>query len=133
MHVSRNERALVRTIAISPPGEVFGADDVFDDILHKIRNKAGRRQAPHGVGAVRGLAVDACRTGVDYEVETGRLVLDPATSGLDLDELGLDFIALTVPFRGKNGPARGVHASLLFEDTRITRHELRKLFDLPPA
>jgi hypothetical protein len=131
--VSRNRDGLVRAITMSPPGEVFQAEELFDDILHKIRDKAGRRQALRGAGAVRGLAVDASRTGIDYEVETGRIALDPATSGLDLDELDLDFVALTVPWRGKHGPARGVRASLLFENTRITRQQLAKLFDLPPA
>jgi hypothetical protein len=81
-----------------------------------------------------GLAADLSRTGIDYEFETGRVALDPASAGstgLDLDGLGVDFIAFTVPCRGKDGPTRGFRASVLFEDTRITKEQLSQLFDLP--
>jgi hypothetical protein len=60
------------------------------------------------------------RTGLDYLLQTGRLSFD-ASSGLDLDELELDFVALTVP-------RRGVRASVLFENTRITHDQIDPLF-----
>src|SRR5687767_14449977 len=116
---------------MSPPGEIYRAEPEFADVLQKIREKAEKRQAERGSGELRGLVADVSRTGIDYELETGRLTLDPATAGLDLDELGLDFIAVSLPRRGKHGPTRGVRVAVLFEDTRITREQLRQLFDLP--
>jgi hypothetical protein len=130
-HVERNDTGLARAVAMSPPGEVYGAEPEFADVLKKIREKAEKRQAERGSGELRGLVADVSRTGIDYELETGRLTLDPVTAWLDLDELGLDFIALSVPRRGRHGPLRGVRVAVLFEDTRITHEQLRQLFDLP--
>jgi len=130
-NVAPNASGLVRLISTSPPGEVFQADDLFADVLAKIGAKASRGQAARGGGQLKGLAVDVSRAGVDYQLETGRLALDPTTAGLDLDELGLDFIALTVSRRGRNGPKRGVCApTTLYEDTRISKEQLGQFFDL---
>jgi hypothetical protein len=125
---------LDRWVSMSPPGEIYRAEPEFDDVLQKIRDKAEKRQVERGSGALRGLAADVSRTGIDYELETGRINLDAAAAaraGIDLDQLGLDFIALTLPCRGKGGPKRGVRATVLFEDTRITNEQLRQLFELP--
>jgi hypothetical protein len=129
--VQRNDTGLVRAVAMSPPGEIYRAEPEFADVLQKIREKAEKRQAERGSGELRGLVADVSRTGIDYELETGRLTLDPATAGVDLDELGLDFFAVSLPRRGKHGLMRGVRVAVLFEDTRITHEELRQLFDLP--
>jgi hypothetical protein len=51
-----------------------------------IREKAEKRQVERGSGALRGLAADVSRTGIDYELETGRINLDPgaaARAGID--------------------------------------------------
>jgi len=127
----RQLTGLVRAVAMSPPGEFYRAEPELADVLQKIREKAEKRQAERGSGELRGLVADVSRTGIDYELETGRLTLDPATAGLDLDELGLDFFAVSLARRGKHGPMRGVRVAVLFEDTRITHEELRQLFDLP--
>lgn len=129
-HVEPETRALVRTIGIAEPGDAFGADIEFSDMIDKIRQKAEKRQAARGEGVIRGLAVEVSRTKLDYFLETGRLTFD-ASSGLDLDALNLDFVALTVPRRGKDGPRRGVRAAVLFEDARITRDQVGQLFELP--
>jgi hypothetical protein len=132
--VEHTNTGLDRWVSMSPPGEIYRAEPEFDDVLEKIREKAEKRQVERGSGALRGLAADVSRTGIDYELETGRINLDPAAAaraGIDLDQLGLDFIALTVPRRGKDGPKRGVRATVLFEDARITNEQLRQLFDLP--
>jgi hypothetical protein len=121
-------------VSMSPPGEIYRAEPEFDDVLQKIRAKAEKRQVERGSGALRGLAADVSRIGIDYELETGRINRDSAAAartGIDLDLLGLDFIALTPPRRGKHGPKRGVRATVLFENTRITNEQLRQLFDLP--
>lgn len=133
VQVEKNDTGLVRSIAMSPPGEIYRAEPEFGDVLRKIRAKAEKRQAERGSGQLRGLVADVSRTGIDHDLESGRLTLDAETAGLDLDELGLDFIALSIPRRGKHGPMRGVHVATLFEDTRITRYELGRLFDLPGA
>jgi hypothetical protein len=130
-HVERNDTGLVRAVAMSPPGEIYRAEPEFADVLQKIREKAEKRQAERGSGELRGLVADVSRTGIDYELETGRLTLDPAPTELDLDALGLDFIAISLPHRGKHGPTRGVRVAVLFEDTRITSEQLLQLFDLP--
>jgi hypothetical protein len=130
-HAERNDTGLARAVAMSPPGEIYRAEPEFADVLKKIREKAEKGQAERGSGELRGLVADVSRTGIDYELETGRLTLDPATAGLDLDELGLDFIAISLPRRGKHGPMRGVRVAVLFEGTRITHEQLRRLFDLP--
>ena len=127
-HVARNSSGLVRSVGTSPPGEVLWADEVFEEVLAKIREKAERRQAARGSGELKGLAVDMSRTGIDFQLESGRLTLDPSTAGLDLDELGLDFLALCLPRRGKSGPKRGVRASTIYEDTRITKRQIDLLF-----
>ncbi len=131
-HVRPERCGLVRAIGISGPGHVSGADAEFGQLIDKIREKAGKRQASRGEGEIRGLAIDVSRTKLDYLLETGRLQFD-ATSGLDLDALELDFVALTVPRRGRDGPRRGVRAAVLFEDTRITREQVDQLFDVRPA
>lgn len=136
IHFTRVEHTnigLDRWVSMSPPGEIYRAEPEFDDVLQKIREKAEKRQAERGSGVVRGLAADVSRTGIDHELETGRVRLDPvaaARAGIDLDGLGLDFIALTLPLRDKNGPKRGVRATVLFEGTRITTEQLCLLFDL---
>jgi hypothetical protein len=132
--VEHTTTGLDRWVSMSPPGEIYRAEPEFDDVLQKIREKAEKRQVERGSGALRGLVADVSRTGIDYELETGRINLDPAAAaraGIDLDQLGLDFIALTLPCRGKDGPKRGVRATVLFEETRITNEQLRQLFDLP--
>jgi hypothetical protein len=119
---------------MSPPGQIYRTEPEFDDVLRKIREKAEKRQAQRGSGQLRGLAADVSRTGIDYQLESGRISLDPAAAaraGLNLDEFGLDFLALTLPRRGKDGPMRGVNAAVLFESERITEEQLGKLFDLP--
>ena len=128
-HVEPNDTGLVRSIGLAEPGEIFQADDEFADLIDKIREKAEKRQASRGDGQMRGLAVDTRRTKLDHFIETGRLKLD-VSSGLDLAELDLDFVALTVPRRGKDGPRRGVRAVVLFEDTRITKQQVGQLFDV---
>lgn len=130
----RNDTGLDRWVTMSPPGEIYLAEPEFDDVLKKIREKAEKRQADRGSGVLRGLAADVSRTGIDYEFESGRITFDPAAAaraGIDLDQLGLDFLALTVPCRGKDGPKRGVGAAVLFENTRIANDQLHQLFDLP--
>jgi hypothetical protein len=117
-------------IGSSPPGDLFQADQEFDDLLSKIVGKAGQKQATRGAGEFRGLAVDASRSGVDDLIELGRLSVDQWLTKVDLDELGLDFIAVSIPRRGRHGPMRRVRASLLYEDTRITAQQLGELFDL---
>ena len=129
IHVEENDSGLIRSITLAEPGEIFQADDEFAALIDKIREKAEKRQTSLGEGRVRGLAVDASRTKLDYLIEMGRLTLD-ASSGLDLDQLDLDFVAVTVPRRGKGGPRRGVCAAVLFEDTRITKQHLGQLFDV---
>jgi hypothetical protein len=74
--VADNDEAPVRMIASSPPGDWFQADMEFDDLLGKIVGKAGKAQATRGTGALRGLAVDASRSGVDDLMELGRLGID---------------------------------------------------------
>jgi hypothetical protein len=128
--VEKNNTVLDRSIGMSPPGEIYRAEPEFADVLRKIREKAEKRQTEHGTGQLRGLAADVSRTGIDYELESGRLTVHPDTAGLDLDALGLDFIALTVPRRGEYGPMRGVRATVLFEEERITRLQLAQLFDI---
>jgi hypothetical protein len=128
-HIEPYDSGLVKSIAMSEPSEIFQANDEFADLIAKIREKAEKRQVARGAGQVRGLAVDASRTGLDYLLETGRLELG-TSSGLDLDQLGLDFIAVYVPRRGKDGPKRGVRASVLFEDIRVSKHQVGMLFDL---
>jgi hypothetical protein len=114
----------------TPPGEIYRAEAEFGEVLRKIREKAEKRQAERGSGQLRGLVADVSRTGIDHDLESGRLTFDPETPGLDLDELGLDFIGLSVPRRGTHGPMRGVRAAVLFQDSRITRQQLGRLFDL---
>jgi hypothetical protein len=130
-HVAQNETGMVRSISSGEPGETFDANDRFRELVDKIRGKAAKRQTERGRGSLRGLAVDASRTGIDDLLAMGRLKLK-ASVGLDLDHLGLDFIALTLPRRGILGPCRGVRADVLFEDTRITQEDLGRLFDLYP-
>jgi hypothetical protein len=130
-HVEPETGGLVRMIGIGGPGDAFGVSVEFTALIAKIREKAEKRQAVRGAGEIRGLAVDVSRTKLDYFLETGRLTFD-ASSGLDLDPLDLDFVALTVPRRGKSGPCRGVRAAVLFEDTRITREQVGQLFDIAP-
>jgi hypothetical protein len=130
LHVADNSAAPVRMIGSSPPGDLFQADQEFDDLLSKIVGKAGQKQATRGAGEFRGLAVDASRSGVDDLIELGRLSVDQWLTKVDLDELGLDFIAVSIPRRGRHGPMRRVRASLLYEDTRITAQQLGELFDL---
>jgi hypothetical protein len=132
--VEHTNIGLDRWVSMSPPGEIYRVEPEFDDVLQKIREKAEKRQVEGGSGVVRGLVADVSRTGIDYELETGRINLDPAAAaraGINLDELGLDFIALTLPRRGKGGPRRGVSATVLFEDTRTTNQQLGQLFELP--
>jgi hypothetical protein len=134
MRVEYNRTGLDRWVGMSPPGENYLAEHEFSDVLGKIRQKGEKRQAERGSGELRGLSVDVSRTGIEYELETGRLEFDPAAASradLDLDALGLDFIALTVPRRGKGGPKRGVRANVLFDDTRMTNEQVRHLFDAP--
>jgi hypothetical protein len=130
--VDEHELGLDRWVSLTPPSEIYGAEPEFDEVLRKIREKAEKRQADGGSGALRGLSVDVSRTGIDYELETGRIKFTPmaaARAGIDLDQLSLDFVALTVPRRGKDGPKRGVRAAVLFEDTRITNAQLQQLYD----
>ena len=132
--VELTNTGLDRWVSMSPPGEIYRAEPEFDEVLKKIRDKAEKRQVERGSGVLRGLAADVSRTGIDYELETGRINFDPAAAvraGIDLEQLGLDFIALTLPRRGKDGPKRGVRATVLFDDARITNEQLRQLFDLP--
>jgi hypothetical protein len=132
--VEHTNIGLDRWVSMSPPGEIYRVEPEFDDVLQKIREKAEKRQVEGGSGVVRGIVADVSRTGIDYELEAGRINLDPAAAaraGIDLDELGLDFIALTLPRRGKGGPRRGVSATVLFEDTRTTNQQLGQLFELP--
>lgn len=124
--------ALMRIIGIAEPSETFNADVKFTGLIAKIGEKAEKRQAARVAEHIRGLAVDVSRTKLDYFLETGRLTFD-ASSGLDLDALDLDFVALTVPRRGKAGPRRGVRAAALFEDARITREQVGQLFDIAPS
>lgn len=128
-YVEHQTGGLMRSIGIAEPGDSFGADVEFAALIAKIREKAEKRQAAHGEGQIRGLAVDVSRTKLDYFLETGRLTFD-ASSGLDLDTLGLDFVALTTPRRTNDGPRRGVRAVVLLEDTRITREQVGQLFDI---
>lgn len=132
--VEHNNTRLDRRVSVSPPGEIFHVEPEFADVLRKVREKAERRQAERGSGTLHGLSADVSRTGIDYALETGRIILDAAgatCAEIDLDQLGLDFIALTWPCRDRNGPKRGVRATVLFEDARITNDQLRRLFDLP--
>jgi hypothetical protein len=131
--VESNDAELDRWIVMSPPGQNYRVEPELDDVLRKIREKAEKRQTACGSGTLRGLAADVSRTGIDYTLESGSISLDAeaaARAGIDLDELGLDFIALTLPRRGKDGPTRGVRACVLFEDARMTRAQLGQLFDL---
>jgi hypothetical protein len=102
---------------------------LFRALIDKIREKAEKRQVAYSEGTIRGLAVDISRTKLDYLFETGQLTFD-ASSGLDLDELDLDFIALTIPRRNKKGPRRGVRAAVLYEETRIGREQVDQFFDV---
>jgi hypothetical protein len=130
LHVADNRVAPVRMIGSSPPGEHFQADEEFADLLGKILNKADQGQVGHGTGSFRGLAVDASRSGVDDLLELGRLSVDQWLAEVDLDDMGLDFIAVSIPRRGRHGPLRRVRASLLYEDSRITSPQLGKLYDI---
>jgi hypothetical protein len=130
LHVADNSVAPVRMIGSSPPGDLFQADKEFDDLLRKIIGKARRKQASLGAGEFRGLAIDASRSGVDDLMELGRLSINAWLPNVDLDQLDLDFIAVSIPRRGRHGPLRGVRASLLYEDSRITTQQLGELFDL---
>jgi hypothetical protein len=130
LHVADNNVAPVRMIGSSPPGELFQADKEFDDLLCKIIGKASRKQASLGAGEFRGLAIDASRSSVDDLMELGRLSINRWLPKVDLDELDLDFIAVSIPRRGRHGPLRGVRASLLYEDSRITAQQLGELFNL---
>jgi hypothetical protein len=127
-HVEPEAIEVVRLIGIGGPGDSFSAEVEFSDLITKIREKAEKHQAADGDGTVRGLTVDVSRTGLDYLLETGRLTFD-ASSGLDLDALELDLIALTTPRRGRGGPRRGVRAAVLFEDSRVTPDQIALLFD----
>lgn len=131
LHVAHNSSAPVRMIGASPPGDLFQADKEFDDLLGKIVGKASQKQASRGAGEFRGFAVDASRSGVDDLIELGRLSITQWLPKLDLNELGLDFIAVSIPHRGRHGPMRGVRVSLVYEDQRMTAQQLAELFDLP--
>ena len=123
-HVAGNREVPIRTIGSSPPGEVFCADKEFDDLLGKIVGRARQRQAAQGSGDIRGLAVDASRSGVDDLLELGRLSIDQWLPKIDLDDMGVDFIAVSIPRRGRHGPVRRVRASLLYENARVTSQQL---------
>jgi hypothetical protein len=132
LHVARNDSAPIRFISSSPPSDLFQADKEFDDLLDKVVAKAKRKQASSGTGEFRGLAVDASRSGVDDLVELGRLSIHQWLPKIDFDEIGLDFLAISIPRRGRQGPLRGVRAALIYENARITGHQLSELFDLEP-
>ncbi len=130
VHVADNASAPVRSIGSSPPGDLFQTDKEFDDLLRKIVRKAGQKQAARGAGRLHGLAVDVSRSGVDDLMELGRLSVEQWLPKVDLDDMGLDFIAVSIPRRGPLGPLRRVNASLLYEDVRITAKQLGELFDV---
>ena len=91
-----------------------------------------------GSGLVRGLGLVVVVAFLAAQViiaafdlmELGRLSIDQWLPKIDLDELGLDFIAVSIPRRGRHGPLRRVRASLIYENTRITAQQLSELFDL---
>ena len=121
LHVADNRTAPVRMIGSSPPGDLFQADKEFDDLLDKIVGKASQKQASQGAGEFRGLAVDASRSGVDDLMELGRLSVDQWLPKVDLDQLGLDFIAVSIPRRGCHGRCAG-YAHRCSTKTRASRN-----------
>jgi hypothetical protein len=132
--VVRYDGGPCRRIEVSEPSQTYTPELTFDEVLRKIRDKGERRQVGGGAGALRGLAVDVARTGIDHDLKTGRITLCPAAAAqanIDPGALGVDFIALTVPHGGEHGVRGGIRADVLFDSARVAEAQLRRLFDFP--
>jgi hypothetical protein len=116
----------------SPTITGYAPEGMFNRIVtHKLRKKARRGQAQAGSTRLHGLLVDLQRSAIadDLRAEPYRTLAEQSAATVDLDRLGLDFVAFCgrAFWRG-NRPRRGLFTdNVIFEDTRMSQAEVEHL------
>jgi hypothetical protein len=116
----------------SPTITGHAPEGMFNRVVnHKLRKKARHGQAQAGSARLHGVLVDLQRSAIadDLRTEPYRTLAQQSAATVDLNALGLDFVAFCGrAFLRRNRPRRGLFTdNIIFEDTRMSQAEVEHL------